>query len=63
MSKEQFMDIIFAAAWISVFISGIISVALYAIFSHANILLLSIIIEAVVMYFTCRYLYSRRIDS
>ena len=63
MNKKDFLDIIFSAAWISIFISAVITMVIYFLFRQSNIILLAIIIEAVVMYFACRFLYSRRIDS
>ena len=60
MKKDDFLDIVFASAWISVFISAIITAGIYLIFKNANLFALAILVEAVVMYLTCRYLYSRK---
>ena len=66
MNKEGFLDLLFAGAWISIFISTAITIILYGvmikIFHNDNIvsvIVIAILSEAVSMYWTCRHLYMK----
>ena len=61
MSKEEFLDILFAAMIRSVFISSAITLVFIFLGVHRYAYIsIAIISEAISMYFTAKHLYKRK---
>lgn len=64
MDKNEFLDILFAGAWISAFINVPIAIVIYALIKllslDVTVAAVLIIICPVVMYNVCKYLYYRK---
>ena len=64
MDKNEFLDILFAGAWISAFVNIPVSAIVFALIKlfslDDSVLAVLLIICPVVMYNVCKYLYYRK---
>ena len=61
MNKEEFLDILFASMWISVFISSAITLVFIFLGVHRYAhITIAIVSEALTMYFLAKHLYKRK---